>query len=340
MQASLNDIAILLGAKVTGNGKVAIERLAGLEECGPGDLTFLGDPKRASALANLKASGILVPEDCMIVPAIPHIRVKDPAAAMIVLAERWLRELRRPYPGKHPTAFLGRGVTMGKNVSVGAYVVLEDGAQIGDGSVLEAHVTVGREARVGKACWIHPRVVIGDRCTLGDRVILQPGVVIGGDGFGYLPMEGKHRKIPQIGIVEIGDDVEIGANSAVDRARFGRTLIGSGTKLDNLVHVGHNVKIGRNCLVVAQVGIAGSTVIGDGVTIAGQVGIAPHLKIGDGATIASRSAVFDDIPPGAIVSGHPAREHRRNLREQAAIRRLPEILQRLRELEARTGVRG
>lgn len=330
----------MLGAKVTGDANVVIERLAGLEESGPGDLTFVADARRAGEVERVRATALLIPEGLQSTPAIPHIRVKDPAAAMNLLAERWLRELRRPYPGKHPTAVLGRGVALGKNVSVGPYAVLDDGAQVGDDSVLEAHVTIGREARLGRACWIHPRVVIGDRCSLGDRVILQPGVVIGGDGFGYMRIEGRHRKIPQLGTVEIGDDVEIGANSTIDRARFGRTVIGSGTKVDNLVHVGHNVKIGRNCLLVAQVGIAGSTVIGDSVTVAGQGGIGPHLRIGDGATIGSQAAVFDDIPAGATVSGYPAHDHRRNLREQAAVRRLPEILQRLRELEAKLGGRG
>jgi UDP-3-O-[3-hydroxymyristoyl] glucosamine N-acyltransferase len=337
MRRTLAEIALMLGAKVTGDGNVVIERLAGIDEAGAGDLTFVADRKLAAELGRIKASAALVSESIEPAPPVPHIRVKDAAIAMISLAERWLRELQRPYVGKHPTAVLGRGVGLGRNVSVGPYVVLEDGAQVGDDSVLQAHVSVGRDARIGKGCWIHPRVVIGDRCVLGDRVILQPGVVIGGDGFGYIQSEGRHRKIPQLGIVELGDDVEIGANSAVDRARFGRTAIGSGTKLDNLVHVGHNVKIGRHCLLISQVGIAGSTVIGDGVTIAGHAGIAPHLTIGSGATIGSQAVVYRDIGAGASVSGHPARDHRRNLREQAALRRLPELLQRVRELETRFG---
>jgi len=335
VRKTLQEIALILGAKVTGDGRVQVERLAGLDEAEPGDLTFLADSKLSGRLAGLKASALLLSESIKAQTPLPHIRVKDANLAMLTLAERYAQELFHPYPGRHPTAVIGRGVALGKGVSVGPFVVCEDGAQVGDESVLQAHVYVGRDARIGRGCVLYSHSAVHDRCVLGNRVILHSGSVIGADGFGYLPVDGRHRKIPQIGIVEIGDDVEIGANSTVDRARFGKTVVGSGTKIDNLVHIAHNVKIGKNCIFAAQFGVAGSSTIGDGVTAAGQVGIISHMTIGAGSTIVSKAAVMQDVPPGSTVSGIPAHDHHRNLREQAAARKLPELMQRIRDLEAR-----
>jgi UDP-3-O-[3-hydroxymyristoyl] glucosamine N-acyltransferase len=335
VRKTLRDIGLMLGAKVSGDPEVVIEGLAGLDDAEPGTLTFLADSRQEKQVESTRASAILVSESFDLEPTIPYLKVKDASAAMILLAERIVQELPRPRPGKHPTAFTGRGVVLGKNTSIGPYAVIEDGTRVGDDAIIHAHCTIGREAVIGAGTILHPRVVVGERCVLGDRVILHPGVVVGADGFGFIQVEGRHKKIPQLGTVEIGDDVEIGANSTVDRARFGKTIVGRGTKTDDHVHIAHNVKIGENCILVAQVGIAGSSVIGDGAIIAGQGGVSDHVNVGKGARLLAVAVALQDVPEGATYSGVPAHDHAENMREWAAIRRLPEILKRLREIEKR-----
>ncbi|RPH38930.1 MAG: UDP-3-O-(3-hydroxymyristoyl)glucosamine N-acyltransferase, partial [Planctomycetota bacterium] len=268
MDVTLDDLARLVGGKVTGDGKTVIRAVNGIREAGPGDITFLANSKYAPLLASTKASAVIVSDGT---PApIPTLSVRNPDLAFGKVAELLGGASARPPAGVHPTAVVSPKATLGKNVSIGAGTVVEDGASIGDNSVLYPQVYVGVEAAVGPDALIYPQVVVRERCRIGARVILHSGTVIGSDGFGYATDKGVHHKIPQVGIVVVEDDVELGANVTVDRARFGRTVIGKGTKIDNLVQIGHNVVLGQGCLLVSQAGIAGSTRLGNYVVMAGQ----------------------------------------------------------------------
>jgi len=236
-------------------------------------------------------------------------------------------------PGVHASAVVAASATVPASVHVGPCAVIEAGAVIGERTVIGAGVYVGHETRIGSDCLIYPHVSIRERCCLGNRVIVHGGAVIGADGFGYTSGPQGHTKIPQVGIVQIDDDVEIGALSAVDRARFGRTWIQQGTKIDNLVQLGHNVRVGRNCILVAQVGIAGSSSLGDGVILAGQAGIAGHIHLGDGCRIGAKSGVGQDVPPRQDLSGIPAMPHGTYLRASTIMPKLPEMKRRLSKLE-------
>ena len=237
-------------------------------------------------------------------------------------------------PGVHPSAVIGREVTIGEGASVQPFVVIEDGVEIGAGSVIGAHGYIGHGAKVGANCLLHPRVTVGARCLVGNRVILHSGVVLGSDGFGFEFSGGKHVKIPQIGIVQLDDDVEIGANTTLDRARFGRTWIGEGTKIDNLVQIAHNVVIGKHSLVIALTGIAGSVKIGNYVTIAGQVGIVGHIEIGDQVIVAAKSGISKNIAAKEVVWGSPSLPIREAKEQLAYMRRLPKLFERVKALES------
>jgi UDP-3-O-[3-hydroxymyristoyl] glucosamine N-acyltransferase len=269
----------------------------------------------------------------------PRLVVEDPHRALATLLD-----LFRPVePGVaeiHPTAVLGRGVRLGRKVRIAPYAVIEDGAEVGDGSSIGAHVVVGAGAKIGANTFLHPHVVVYPGVVLGNRVILHAGVRIGVDGFGYVAGEGKIEKVPQIGACIVEDDVEIGANSTVDRGSIGETRVMMGSKLDNLVHLGHNVVVGRMALLAAQVGVAGSSRIGSGVLAGGQAGIAGHLTVGDGAQLAAQAGIIGDVEAGETVMGFPARPRAEFLRTSAAQSRLPKVLSRLRELEARVADLG
>src|SRR5262245_41126083 len=330
MDVTLDELARLVGGKVTGDGRTVIRAVNGIKEAGPGDITFLANSKYAPLLAATKASAVIVADGT---PApIPALSVRNPDLAFSKVAEHLNGGAPRPPAGIHPTAVVSPQARLGNNVSIGAGTVVEDGASIGDNSVLYAQVYVGAEAVIGPDALIYPQVVVRDRCRIGARVILHSGTVIGSDGFGYATDKGVHHKIPQVGIVVIEDDVELGANVTVDRARFGRTVIGRGTKIDNLVQIGHNVVLGQGCLLVSQVGIAGSTRVGNYVMMAGQAGVIGHLEIGDQAIITAQTGVTKDVPPKGIRSGSPALDRRTHLKELAALSKLPEALQEIRKL--------
>jgi len=346
MQVSftLAEIAAIASPRRTaGTTTESVRGIASLALAEPGDITFLGNPKYRPAVAATRASVVLLPVDFAGAPGPNqvHLYVENPSVALARLCSRIEQALwPRPAPGIHPTASVARDARVAPSATVGPLCVVESGAVVGERAHLQASDFVGRGAAVGDDCWLMPGVVVAAECTLGRRVRLQPGVIIGSDGFGYETVGGKHEKVPQVGIVAIGDDVEIGANSTVDRARFGRTEVGEGTKIDNLVQVGHNVVIGRHCILCAQVGIAGSVTVGDYVVIAGQAGLAGHLSVGSGAMVAAQAGVKDDIPPKAKVWGTPSLPM---LLEQKIVilrNRLPELFRRVDALEKLVGEKG
>jgi UDP-3-O-[3-hydroxymyristoyl] glucosamine N-acyltransferase len=319
-----------------------IRGIASLGSARAGDISFLGNPKYRPAVASTRASIVLLPPDFVGEPGANqmHMIVENPSVALARLCSRVEQSLwPRPEPGIHPTAVVAREASVAPSATVGPFCVVEAGAKIGEGAHLQAQVFVGRGSTVGRDSWLMPGVVVCAECTLGDRVRLHPGVVIGADGFGYEFVKGRHEKVPQVGTVEIGSDVEIGANSTVDRSRFEKTVVGEGTKIDNLVQVGHNVVIGRHCLICALVGIAGSVTLQDYVVVGGQVGIAGHITIGAGAMIAAKSGVKEDIAPKASVWGSP---HLPLLLEQKITilrNRLPELFKRVDALELSAGIK-
>ena len=319
----------------------AIRGIASLASAEKGDITFLGNAKYKGAVAASRASAVLVPADYLGDPGPGQVLivVENPSVALARLCSRIEQALwPKPKAGIHPTAVIAPGATVAASATVGPLCIIEDGAAVGERSHLQAAVFIGRGSSVGEDSWLMPGSVVQAECSLGKRVRLHPGVVIGSDGFGYELVKGRHEKVPQVGTASIGDDVEIGANSTVDRARFGSTNIGEGTKIDNLVQVGHNVVIGRHCMICAQVGIAGSVTLGDYVVVGGQAGLAGHLTVGTGAMVAAKSGVKDDIPPKTSVWGSPCLPL---LLEQKIIilrSRLPELFKRVDALEKKAGV--
>lgn len=330
---TLGEIARLVGGELVGSAHMVIEGVAGMDEAGPGQITFAVDLKALSKAQASKAAALIVPKDAKDVGR-PHIRVLEPKMAFAsVLAA--FAPVYPVHPGIHPTAVIEGGVHLGRNVSVGAHVYVGVGSSIGDDVIIHPGVYIGPDVQVGEKSLLHANVVVRERTIIGKRVVLNAGCIIGADGFGFVTSQGRHQKVPQIGNVAIGDDVEIGANTCIDRATCGTTEIGRGTKIDNLVQIGHNAKVGEDCLVVAMSGIAGSAKIGNRVTLAGQTGISDHVTVGDQSVVAARGLVAGDLPPRSFVSGFPARPHPENMRIVAATRRLPNLLKRVEELEER-----
>jgi UDP-3-O-[3-hydroxymyristoyl] glucosamine N-acyltransferase len=329
----LRELAERLACRLEGDGEIDIVRVAGIQDAGAGDLTFVANPKYLSALATTRASAVLLRDDAL-TPPIAVLRTADPylafARAVGIFAPQW-----KPEPGVHAMAAVARDATLGANVSIGAFVAVGEGAAVGDRTVVFPNVTIGAGARIGADCVVHSNVAVRERVTIGDRVILQNGVVVGGDGYGFVRRgDGTHEKIPQVATVVIEDDVELGANTTVDRPAVGETRIKAGTKIDNLVQVAHGVVIGRNVLMAAQVGIAGSTDIGDDVMFGGQVGVGGHLTIGRGVVAVGQSGITNSVDPGTMVAGYPAIDARQWRRAAAVFRRLPELKKRIEELEA------
>jgi UDP-3-O-[3-hydroxymyristoyl] glucosamine N-acyltransferase len=330
----LRDLAERLGCRLEGDGEIDIVRVATIQDAGPGDITFLANPKYESALKATRASAILLKDDAPPAPC-AMLRTRDPylafARAVGLFAPQW-----RPSPGVHAMAAVAANARIGRDVSIGAFVAVAEEVTIGDNTVIFPNVTIGPGARIGSDCVIHSNVSIRERVTVGNRVVLQNGVVVGGDGYGFVRRgDGTYEKIPQVATVVLEDDVEIGANTTIDRPAVGETRIQAGTKLDNLVQIGHGVRVGRNVLMAAQVGIAGSTEIEDDVTFGGQVGVGGHLSIGRGAVAVGQSGVTNSLDPGAMVAGYPAIDSREWRKSSVIFRRLPELKKRIEELEAR-----
>ena len=288
-----------------GSADLEVSRLNSLDDAGPGDITFLANPKFAGRVATTRASAVIADDHLTDAPC-PVLRTNNPYVACASAVTLLTPTVPVP-PGISPLASIDATATLGSDVAVGPFVVVGPGATIGDRTVLHPHVVIGAGVSVGNDCTLHAHVSVRDRSVIGHRVVLQDGTVIGAEGFGFATREdGTHQKIPQVGIVILGDDVEIGANSTVDRPAIGETRIGDGTKIDNLVQIAHGVKVGRNVRMAACVGIAGSTVIEDDVVLAGQVGVANHLRVGRGARVAAKSAVLTDLDGGQTYAGIPA----------------------------------
>jgi UDP-3-O-[3-hydroxymyristoyl] glucosamine N-acyltransferase len=330
----LSELAARLDCRLEGDGELDVARVAGIQDAQPGDITFLANPKYEKLLATTRATAVILKDD---VPAAPcaMLRARDPYLAF-ARAVSLFAPVSRPAPGVHALAAIAGGAHLGADVSVGPFVAIGEGARIGDRTVIYPNATIGAGATVGSDCTIHSNVAIRERCTVGDRVILQNGVVVGGDGYGFVRRgDGTHEKIPQVAVVVIEDDVELGANTTVDRPAVGETRIKAGTKIDNLVQIGHGVTVGRNVLMAAQVGIAGSTDVEDDVVFGGQVGVGGHLTIGHGAIAVGQSGVTNSLDPGAFVAGYPAIDSRDWRKASVLFRRLPEMKRRIEQLEAR-----
>lgn len=328
----LSLIAQRLGCRMVGDD-VDIVRVAGIDEAGPGDLTFVSNRKYVSHIKTTRASAIILGEDIP-APDMPILRTDDAYLAFARALEIFFVP-EKPEAGIHPTAVIAPDSVLGAGVSVGAYAVVGSGCRIGAGVCLYPHVVLYSGVCVGDASVLHSGVVVRESCQIGNRVILQNGVIIGSDGFGFAPTkDGTFYKICQTGRVLIEDDVEIGANTTIDRAAVGDTVIRKGAKLDNLVQIGHGAQVGAHSVLAAQVGLAGSTRLGRGVWVGGQVGFAGHLEVGDGAVITAQSGTSHDVPAGAVVSGSPAFKSSDWLRSAAAYARLPELMRRVRALEA------
>jgi len=330
----LSELAAQLECRLDGDGTLEITGAAGLEHAGPGQLTFFGNPKLKALLDATRASAVIVPDAA---PAIPQamLRSKHPyltfARALTIFHPRL-----RPAAGVSPQAVIEDDVEIGADVSIGPFVVIGRGVKIGARTVIASHVSIGAETVIGDDCDIRPHASIGARITLGQRVIIYDGVVIGSDGFGFARQkDGTHLKIPQHAGVVIEDDVEIGANSTIDRPAIGETRIRAGTKIDNLVHIAHGVSIGRRALLAAQVGIAGSTIVEDDVMMAGQSGVTGHVRIGAGAIVGAKSAVLQSVDAGSFVTGHPAFDHTDWRKASVVFRQLPALKKRVEELELR-----
>ena len=331
---TLGELARRLECPLEGNDGIEIHRVARIESAGPGDVTFLANPKYASALASTRASAVIAGPAVSSAPC-AIIRSASPYLTF-ARAAGVLSPERRPDAGIHPLASIAPDGSVDKSATVGAFAVVSSGARVGARTIIHPHAVVGADAVIGEDCVLHAHVSIRERCTLGNRVVVQNGAVIGSDGFGFAQRpDGSHEKIPQTAPVVIEDDVEIGANTTIDRPAVGETRIKAGAKIDNLVQIGHGVVLGRHVLLAAQVGIAGSTVVGDQVVFGGQVGVGGHLTIGDRVKAVGQSGITNSVKADSFVSGYPAIENSEWRRSAAIFRRLPEMRKQLKDLAER-----
>lgn len=331
MRKTLKEIAVLIDGDVVGDENIVITGIAGIQEALPGDITFLANPKYLTFIDRTQASAIITSRDVKSAKK-PIIRADNPSLAFTKIVSLIAPQEVRP-KGLHPTAIVSKKAILGKDVALDAYVVIADGALVGDKTVIYPGCYIGVDTKIGSNSVIYPNVSIREGSIIGSNVIIHSGTVIGSDGFGYVTVDGIHHKIPQLGKVVIEDDVEIGSNVSIDRARFDKTVIGQGTKIDNLVHIAHNVVIGKNCLIVAQVGISGSTTLGDNVVLAGQVGVVGHVNIGDNCVVMAQSGVSKSLSPNTTVWGYPAKPVDTAKRTNACVQNLPRLYETVKELK-------
>jgi UDP-3-O-[3-hydroxymyristoyl] glucosamine N-acyltransferase len=331
---TLAELAAVLGGEVVGDGTTVIRGVAGIREAMPGDITFLANARYESHLLETRASAVICSREPRHAP-MPLLQVDNPYLAFQRVVRVFRPEVHRPEPGVHPSAVVSPAAILGAGVSVGPNCVIEAGARIGDRVVLMPGCYVGAAVEIGDDSFFYPGVTVREECVIGRRCIAHTGVVVGSDGFGFAFDQGRYHKVPQVGNVVIGDDVEIGANTTIDRATTDSTRIGDGSKIDNLVQIGHNVVIGRHCIVVAQVGISGSTELEDYVTLGGQAGLVGHIRIGKGAMVGAQSGVTKSVAADGVVTGYPAVAHGVFKRIHAFIQRLPQLFERTKRMEER-----
>jgi len=334
MRKTLAEIAEIINGEVVGDKNLIITGLSGIKEAQKGTLTFVANSKYYTLVEKTKASAIIAPRD-MSVPEKSIIRTNDPSLAFAQIASYTMEDEFHPVEGIHSKAVIADDATIGEDVCIGAGAIIESKTKIGNNTTVYGGTYIGHQTTIGADCLIYPNVTIRERISIGNRVTIHSGTVVGSDGFGFADVEGVHQKIPQIGTVVIEDDVDIGANVTIDRARFDKTVIGKGTKIDNLVQIAHNVHIGENCIIVSQVGISGSSILGNNVILAGQAGVTGHLTIGEGSIVASKCGVTKSIPANSKVSGFPSRPHDLVKKIFGYSQRLPLYVAAIKELQKR-----
>ncbi|RLI68087.1 MAG: UDP-3-O-(3-hydroxymyristoyl)glucosamine N-acyltransferase [Candidatus Gerdarchaeota archaeon] len=339
IQKKLFVLSKLINGEIDGDKDVLIKGTAGIKQAKKSDITFVDNEKYLSLLETTSASAVVISKRnaeklSSKKKGLSFIYAENPSLAFSKIVSLFASEISQP-KGIHSSAVIGRNVELGKDITIQACVVIEDNVKIGARTVIYPGVYIGAESLICEDCLVYPNVSIRERTKIGKRVIIHSGAVIGSDGFGFSAVNGKHSKIPQLGVVEIDNDVEIGANVTIDRARFDKTYIGKGTKIDNLVQIGHNVIIGANTIIVAQTGISGSSQIGKNVTLAGQVGVAGHIVVGDNVVAAARSGITKSVSENTSVSGFPAKPHNQEQKNKACVQRLPKLFERFRKLEER-----
>ena len=334
MTMSLSNIQDVVGGEITGDAQVRISGVSALETAAPGTISFAEKTALHDQVRQSAAAAVIVGEDFPDTPEVNLLRVVQPRRAFVEVMSMFAPA--RPGPsGIHPSAVVAEAASLADGVAIGECAVIRPGARVGQGTVIDSGAHVGDGVDIGADCYIGPNVSLMHGVSLGDRVVIHAGTVIGGDGFGYLQIDGRHVKVPQIGIVRIDDDVEIGCNVCIDRATLGVTRIGRGTKIDNQVHIAHNVNVGEDVIITGQVGLSGSVTVRDRAMFAGQSGVADHLTVGEAATIGGATAVIRDVADGEFVWGYPARPIGQAKREMVAVAQLPDLIKRLRALEKR-----
>ena len=331
MQKTLTEIAELIGGKIVGDGETKIAGLGSIDTAAAGDLTF-ADENHVAAAKNSGASAVIIPADFTGEMPANAILAKNPKAAFAQLMEIFAPKVNLP-AGISDKAFIGAGAKIGFDVKIMGFAYIDERAEIGDGAVIYPHVYIGQGAKIGAGTVIYSGATVREFCVIGKNCVIHSSAVIGADGFGFTTNRGVHTKVPQIGNVVVEDDVEIGAHVGIDRAAMGSTVIGRGTKIDNLVHIAHNCKIGANCLIVALTGISGSTIVGDNVTFGGQTGTVGHITIGGNSVYAGRSGITKNMPEGYFGAGFPVQPHGEWLRTQAAVQKVPALLKKIQQLE-------
>lgn len=336
---TLADLTERVGGELHGDGRVTIRGVNTLSAAGPDQITWISDAKFLSQLRQSRAGAVLLPRE--LIPRgsgdapIPAVRVDQVDQALAHLLGLFAPPVPQPASGIHPTAVVAETAGLGHDVAVGPHAVIEDGAEIGPGTRIYPGVHIGAETHIGRDCVLWNHAIVRERCHIGDRVILHPHVVIGSDGFGYYFADGRHNRIPHGGRVVIHDDVEIGAGTTIDRSKVGETVVGPGTKIDNLVQVGHNAQIGAHCILIALSGIGGSAVLGNGVVLGGRVGLRDNITLGDGVIVSACSCVAHDVPAGKVLGGTPAYDHNKYLRAHTVIQKLPDMARQVKVLADR-----